>query len=71
MYGPHTESGAVLLTCVRTCPYGVPQVNEEGVVYIDPAACQGCGNCASACPRKLIEVQHHTDAQIVAKERAL
>ncbi|MBU4277626.1 MAG: FAD-dependent oxidoreductase [Proteobacteria bacterium] len=65
------ERCVACLTCVRTCPYGVPQVNEEGVVYIDPAACQGCGNCASACPRKLIQVQHHTDAQIMAKERAL
>ena len=40
------------LTCVRTCPYGVPQINDQGVAYIDPAACQGCGNCASACPQQ-------------------
>ena len=66
-----SERCVACLTCVRTCPYGVPQVNEEGVVYIDPAACQGCGNCAAACPRKLIQVQHHTDAQIMAKAQAL
>jgi heterodisulfide reductase subunit A-like polyferredoxin len=65
------ERCVACLTCVRTCPYGVPQVNEEGVVFIDPAACQGCGNCASACPRKLIQVQHHTDAQIMAKATAI
>ena len=65
------ERCVACLTCVRTCPYGVPQVNEEGVVFIDPAACQGCGSCASACPRKLIQVQHHTDAQICAKEAAM
>ena len=65
------ERCVACLTCVRTCPYGVPQVNEEGVVYIDPAACQGCGSCAAACPRKLIQVQHHTDAQILAKTAAL
>jgi heterodisulfide reductase subunit A-like polyferredoxin len=65
------ERCVACLTCVRTCPYGVPQINEEGVVYIDPAACQGCGNCAAACPRKLIQVQHHTDAQILAKAMAL
>ena len=65
------ERCVACLTCVRTCPYGVPQVNQGGVVYIDPAACQGCGNCASACPRKLIQVQHHTDAQILAKATAL
>ncbi len=55
------------LTCVRTCPYGVPRINSEGVAYIDPAACHGCGSCASACPRKIIQVQHHKDAQILAK----
>ncbi|MFH1033471.1 MAG: NAD(P)-binding protein [Pseudomonadota bacterium] len=65
------ERCVACLTCVRTCPYGVPQLNQEGVVYIDPAACHGCGSCASACPRKLIQVQHHTDAQILAKEAAL
>jgi heterodisulfide reductase subunit A-like polyferredoxin len=42
-------------------------MNEaEGVVEIDPAACQGCGNCASACPRKAITVGHYKDDQMVA-----
>jgi heterodisulfide reductase subunit A-like polyferredoxin len=58
----------ICLTCLRTCPYGVPRIDEtEGVIIIDPAACQGCGNCASACPRKAIEVMHHRDNQFVAK----
>jgi len=61
------ELCAICLTCVRTCPFNVPQVNEElGVVEIDPAACQGCGNCASACPRKAIEVKHYQDEQMIA-----
>ncbi len=59
---------AICLTCMRTCPFGVPRVDQaEGVVTIDPAACQGCGNCASACPRKAIEVMHHRDRQFAAK----
>jgi heterodisulfide reductase subunit A-like polyferredoxin len=58
----------VCLTCLRTCPYGVPRVDQyRGVVAIDPAACQGCGNCASACPRKAIEVMHHRDKQFISK----
>ncbi len=58
----------VCLTCMRTCPFGVPRVNhKEGVVEIDPAACQGCGNCASACPRKAIEVLHSRDKQFLSK----
>ncbi len=60
------------LTCVRTCPYGVPRMDEsEGVVQIDAAACQGCGNCASACPRKAISVKHNLDEQFIAKIAAL
>ncbi len=60
------------LTCVRTCPYGVPRMDErEGVVFIDPASCQGCGNCASACPRKAIEVKHNLDEQFIAKIAAI
>jgi heterodisulfide reductase subunit A-like polyferredoxin len=60
------------LTCVRTCPYGVPRMDDhEGVVIIDPAACQGCGNCASACPRKAIAVKHNLDEQFIAKIGAI
>ncbi|MCB2188452.1 MAG: FAD-dependent oxidoreductase [Deltaproteobacteria bacterium] len=64
------ERCVACLTCVRTCPFGVPRLNREGVVEIDPAACQGCGSCAAACPRKLIQLAHHTDAQVLAKATA-
>jgi heterodisulfide reductase subunit A-like polyferredoxin len=65
------ERCVVCMTCVRTCPFGVPRVNEEGMIEINPAACLGCGNCASSCPRKLIQVQHQRDDQIIAKEMAI
>ncbi|MFH0787553.1 MAG: NAD(P)-binding protein [Pseudomonadota bacterium] len=65
------ERCIVCMTCVRTCPFGVPQVDAEGMITINPASCQGCGNCASACPRKLIQVQHQRDDQIIAKEMAI
>jgi len=58
---------AACLTCVRLCPYGVPQINEEGVAYIEPASCQGCGVCASVCPRKAISTRHYRDEQLIAK----
>jgi len=54
------------LTCVRSCPFGVPRINEDGVAYIEAAACQGCGICASQCPRKAITVQHYKDEQVTA-----
>ncbi len=62
---------AVCLTCVRACPYGVPQVHGEGHAVIEPAECHGCGVCASECPGKAISLQHFTDRQIIAKTDAL
>jgi len=77
MYIPGTvsvvdqDSCAACLTCVRLCPYGVPQISEEGVAFIEPAACQGCGVCASVCPRKAIALQHYKDGQVISKVEVL
>ena len=65
------EKCAACLTCVRACPYDVPRITEEGVAYIEPAGCQGCGICASVCPRKAITLQHYSDQQVMAKTRVL
>jgi heterodisulfide reductase subunit A-like polyferredoxin len=65
------ERCAVCLTCVRTCPYGVPRIGDEGHAVIDPAECRGCGACVSECPGKAIVLRHFTDEQIIAKEDAL
>ncbi len=59
------------LTCVRSCPFDVPRINEEGVACIEAAACQGCGICASLCPRKAIKLQHYKDEQVTAKTAVL
>jgi heterodisulfide reductase subunit A-like polyferredoxin len=59
------------LTCVRSCPFSVPIINDKGVAYIEPAACQGCGICASACPRKAIRLRHYADSQVIAKTAVL
>ena len=59
------------LTCVRTCPYYVPEINEQGVAEINVAECQGCGICATECPVKAIQLRHYTDEQILAKSKAL
>ena len=56
------------LTCVRVCPYNVPEIDPKtNRAYIEAAQCQGCGICASLCPRKAITLQHHTDKQTLAK----
>jgi heterodisulfide reductase subunit A len=65
------ERCVACLTCVRACPYHVPQIGEEGVAEIEPAACQGCGICTSACPRKAIHLANYTDEEILAKVAAL
>jgi heterodisulfide reductase subunit A len=67
------------LTCVRICPYGVPQVQSNftgvgnilGAAYIEPAVCHGCGTCVSECPARAIQLMHYTDAQILTKVDAL
>ena len=59
------------LTCVRSCPFNVPRINGDGVAEIEAAACQGCGICTGACPRKAITLQHYSDEQIISKITAL
>ena len=62
---------ASCLICVRTCPYNVPRINDEGVSYIDDALCQGCGACVAECPAKAIELNWYEDEQLLCKVDAL
>jgi heterodisulfide reductase subunit A len=63
------------LTCVRSCPFGIPQIQPEqtgvgqimGAAYVDPALCQGCGTCTGECPAKAIQLMAYTDEQILAQ----
>ncbi|MFP3868400.1 MAG: 4Fe-4S binding protein, partial [Desulfobacteraceae bacterium] len=61
---------AACLVCVKSCPYGVPHINQNNVSEINVALCQGCGTCASECPAKVIQLAHYEDDQITAKIRA-
>ncbi|MFO7713408.1 FAD-dependent oxidoreductase [Desulfosarcina sp.] len=62
---------AACLTCVRACPYDIPQVDEHSHAVIDPAQCHGCGTCVAECPGKAITLAHFTDDQLIAKIEAL
>jgi heterodisulfide reductase subunit A-like polyferredoxin len=62
---------AACLVCVRSCPYGVPRINAEGVSEIDEALCHGCGVCAAECPAKAIELNWYEDDQILCKVESL
>jgi heterodisulfide reductase subunit A-like polyferredoxin len=67
------------LTCVRICPYDVPQISADlvgiggiiGAAQIEAAICHGCGSCAAECPAKAIEMMHYRDAQVLKKLDAL
>jgi heterodisulfide reductase subunit A-like polyferredoxin len=67
------------LTCVRICPFGVPQIesnragvgNIMGAAHIEAAVCQGCGSCVAECPAQAIQLMHYTDTQVRAKVGAL
>ncbi len=65
------ERCAACLVCVRSCPYGVPKINQDGVSEIDEALCHGCGVCAAECPAKAIELNWYEDDQILCKVEAL
>ena len=54
---------ASCLTCVRACPFDVPIIEESGA-YINPAACYGCGACASVCPGSAITLAHFDNNEI-------
>ncbi len=57
-------------TCLRACPYGVPKI-VNGAAHIEPASCYGCGACAAECPGKAITLEHSTDEQVLAGQRAI
>jgi len=67
------------LTCVRLCPFHVPQIRADlsgvgglsGAAYIEPSVCQGCGICAAECPALAIQLMHYKDIQTISKLDAL
>jgi heterodisulfide reductase subunit A-like polyferredoxin len=65
------EKCASCLICVRSCPYGVPKINADGVSEIDEALCHGCGICCAECPAKAIQLSWYEDDQILCKVEAL
>jgi len=67
-----TEHCVKCLTCVRSCPFGVPIFNaEKKVIEINEAICHGCGVCACVCPRQTIQLNFYEDDQILCKIDAL
>jgi len=42
--------------CIKACGFNAIREIEDGEKVVDASLCTGCGSCARACPRGLIEV---------------
>jgi len=40
--------------CIKACPEHAIRRRDDGLVWIDPAGCTGCGLCREACPYGVI-----------------
>jgi NAD-dependent dihydropyrimidine dehydrogenase PreA subunit len=40
--------------CIKACPEGAIKTRPDGLVWIDPTTCTGCGLCQEACPYGVI-----------------
>lgn len=56
------EKCAVCLNCVRICPFSAPNIKDGKEVCISIESCQGCGICASECPRLAISIKYNNYA---------
>jgi RnfABCDGE-type electron transport complex B subunit len=49
--------------CVEACGFNAIYMNGNGLPVVVDALCTGCGMCAAACPRKIIEL-HPIDRDV-------
>ncbi|QQS36190.1 MAG: RnfABCDGE type electron transport complex subunit B [Ignavibacteriales bacterium] len=49
--------------CVDACQFGAMYMDENGLPVVVDELCTGCGLCAKACPRGIIEI-HPSDRQL-------
>jgi len=43
-------------TCVHVCPFDAIHMGDNGLPVVDPERCTGCGLCAKACVRGIIQM---------------
>ncbi len=54
------------LTCVRVCPWRIPQIDSGGYAHIDVGECKACGICSVECPAQAIQLNESKDAQLIS-----
>jgi len=54
------------LTCVRVCPWRIPQIDGGGKAAIDPGECRACGICVTECPAQAIRLNQAEDERLIA-----
>ena len=54
------------LTCVRICPWRIPEIDKQGVAVIDFQECRACGICAAECPAQAIRLNESEDERLIA-----
>lgn len=54
------------LTCVRVCPWEIPQIDDGGFAAIDVEECKACGICAAECPAQAIVLNESEDERLIA-----
>ena len=52
--------------CIDTCPYNARRLDPDGQkIVVNPAMCQGCGDCATACPNSASVLRGFADHQVL------
>jgi Na+-translocating ferredoxin:NAD+ oxidoreductase subunit B len=51
--------------CRVSCPFDAIRM-QDGLPVVDPEKCTACGNCVSACPRKIISLRPHDTPVVIA-----
>jgi NADPH-dependent glutamate synthase beta subunit-like oxidoreductase/NAD-dependent dihydropyrimidine dehydrogenase PreA subunit len=54
---------AACLTCLRICPFGVPEMKGQRVSFPEEF-CVACGVCATMCPGRAIEVRRFPEDRL-------
>jgi len=56
--------------CIQVCPVTAVEKSPTGIT-INPVSCVGCGVCAPRCPKQAIDLNHCTEAQLIAQIRGV